>query len=285
MEWDGRVAVVTGGSTGIGRATAALLAERGASVVVAARRAERVEEAVAHAAARGGEVLGVPTDIADLASVQRLAEVTFERFGRVDLAFFNAGVSASGGAIDPDLDGWKRAIDINVYGLLHCIKAFVPRMLEQEGERWVLATTSGSGIHGTAYNTPAYAMTKAAEVSIMESLYGQLRDAGEDDVHAGVVVPPLVRTNLGGDDQSIWPKVEQMLRSKGRPATAVEAEQFAPAVLDGIERRSFWIGVTQENDALHMGGHNQDNVARTHEIVRARAESMIAETPPDPYLW
>ena len=90
----------------------------------------------------------------------------------------------------------------------------------------MLATTSGAGIHGTAYDTAPYAATKAAQLSIMESLYGQARDQGLP-LHVGVVVPPLTRTNLAGDDLSIWGHVVNGLATRGIPAALIEPEEFA----------------------------------------------------------
>ena len=111
-------------------------------------------------------------------------------------------------------------------GLLHGLKAFLPRMVEGGTECSVLATTSGAGIHGTAYDTAPYAATKAAQLSIMESLYGQVRDQGLP-VHVGVVVPPLTRTNLAGDDGSIWEHVVNGLAKRGIPAALIEPEELA----------------------------------------------------------
>ena len=93
----------------------------------------------------------------------------------------------------------------------------------------MLATTSGAGIHGTAYATAPYAATKAAQLSIMESLYGQVRDEGLD-LHVGVVVPPLTRTNLAGDDLSIWEHVAAGLAAHGMPAAVIEPEAVAALV-------------------------------------------------------
>jgi uncharacterized Fe-S cluster-containing radical SAM superfamily enzyme len=118
----------------------------------------------------------------------------------------------------------------------------------------------------------------------MESLYGQVRDEGLD-LHVGVVVPPLTRTNLAGDDLSIWEHVAAGLAAHGLPAAVIEPEAVAALVVEGIERRSFWIEADAEQDARLYGGQNRENIERVHEIIRAKADAMIDHTPPDPYLW
>lgn len=282
--FEGKVAVVTGGSTGIGRATAAALADRGMRIVLAARRAERLDRAVHDLRDRGGDVIGVPTDVADSAAVRQLADVAFETFGCVDVAVFNAGAASADRLLEPDLHVWRRASETNVLGLVNCIAAFVPRMVERAPLPSVLATTSGAGIHGTAYASAPYAATKAAQLSIMESLYGQARDAGLN-LHVGVVVPPLTRTNLAGDDLSIWAHVVAGLAAGGVPAALIEPEELADVIVEGIERRSFWIEADLEQDARHFGGRNHATIVRNHEIIRAKAHAMIEHRPPDDYLW
>ncbi len=284
MELEGKVAVITGGSTGIGRACAHAFADRRMRLVLASRRADRLQQTVDELAADGASVVGVATDIGRADDVEVLADRAFGAFGRVDVAFLNAGAPSADRVVAPDLEVWRSAVDTNILGLLHCLRAFVPRMAEQSSGASVLATTSGAGIHGTAYATAPYAATKAAQLSIMESLYGQARDEGLD-LHVGVVVPPLTRTNLAGDDLSIWDHVAAGLAAHGLPAAVIEPEAVAALVLEGIERRSFWIEADTEQDARLYDGRNRANIARVHEIIRAKADAMIDHTPPDPYLW
>ncbi len=284
MELDGKVAVITGGSTGIGRATARAFADRDMQLVLASRRPDRLERAVGELVDAGATAIGVPADVARPEDVARLADAAFDAFGRVDVAFFNAGAPSADRMVAPDLDVWRVAVDANVLGLVHCLHAFVPRMVEQEGRASVLATTSGAGIHGTAYATAPYAATKAAQLSIMESLYGQVRDEGID-LHVGVVVPPLTRTNLVGDDLSIWEHVAAGLTAHGVPAALIEPDAVAALIVEGLERETFWIEADREQDARLFDGRNRENIERVHEIIRAKADAMIEHQPPDRYLW
>ena len=284
MDLEGKVAVITGASTGIGRATAAAFASAGMKVVLAARRADRLATAVAELRAEGFDAVGVPTDVTDFDQVSRLADAAYDAFVRVDVAFFNAGSPSADRLIDPDLGVWQAAIATNILGLLHGLKAFLPRMLRDGAPCSVLATTSGAGIHGTAYDTAPYAATKAAQLSIMESLYGQVRDQGFP-LHVGVVVPPLTRTNLAGDDLSIWGHVADGLANRGIPAALIEPEELAHVIVEGLEQQAFWIEADDDQDARYFGGRNRATIARNHEIIEAKAAAMVNHTAPDGYLW
>jgi NAD(P)-dependent dehydrogenase (short-subunit alcohol dehydrogenase family) len=284
MQIEGAVVVITGGSTGIGRAAARLLAERGARLVLASRRPERLDATVAALRAGGADVVGVPTDVGHLDQVEHLAATTWEQFGQVDVALFNAGAPSIDNLLDVDLAAWRTAIDTNVYGLLHCLKAFVPRMIARGSQAAVYATTSGAGIHGTTYATAPYAATKNTQLSIMESLYGQARDAGVP-LHVGVVVPPLTRTNLVGDDLSVWDAVERGLSRDGRAPALIEPEEFAQVIVDGIEADRFWIAATAEDDDRYFGGRYAGAIRRSRRLVRAKADAVADHHPPDGYLW
>jgi NAD(P)-dependent dehydrogenase (short-subunit alcohol dehydrogenase family) len=279
-----RVVLITGGSTGIGRCTAELLGAQGARLVLAARRRERLDPVVDLLQERGAEVLGLPTDIGKLEEVERLADAAYEKFGRIDIALFNAGASSSDSLLDPDLEVWKRSIDGNLYGLLHSIKAFVPRMVEQGEPCAVYATTSGAGIHGTKYQTAPYATVKNAQLSIMESLYGQVRERGLP-IQVGVIVPPLTRTNLAGDDLSVWEQVAAGLSREGKPAPLIEPEEFAEVILAGIREDRFWIEATPEDDERYFGGRYAGSIRSSRKRIRAKAEAMATYEPPDSYLW
>lgn len=284
MDVADRVVLITGASTGIGRSTAELLAKHGARLVLAARRRERLDAVVDSLRAGGSEVVGLPTDIGRLDEVERLADAAYEKFGRVDIALFNAGASSSDSLLDPDLEVWKRSIDGNLYGLLHSIKAFVPRMVEQGGPCAVYATTSGAGIHGTKYQTAPYATVKNAQLSIMESLYGQVRERGLP-MTVGVIVPPLTRTNLAGDDLSVWERVAAGLSRDGKAAPLIEPEEFAEVTLAGIREDRFWIEATPEDDERYFGGRYAGSIRSSRKRIRAKAEAMATYLPPDSYLW
>ena len=165
MDLDGKVAVVTGASTGIGRAAATAFARRGMKLVLAARRTERLRTAVAELHADGFDAVGVPTDVAELEQVRDLATAAYDAFGRVDVAFFNAGSPSVDRLVDPDLDVWRDATAPTCAG---CRTARLSAwMLHDGAECTVLATTSGAGFTGRM--TPRL-RRRRRQLSIMEAL-------------------------------------------------------------------------------------------------------------------
>lgn len=283
-DFNGKVAVITGAGSprGIGRATASLLLSRGAKVVVADVNADALEQTVIDLKA-DGEVLGVPTDVSDAASVQALADASFSAFGRVDVAFLNAGIGLGGTFLGDDLPAWERMIGVNQLSVLYGIKAFLPRMVAQGGHGHLLATSSGAGVIGTNYGGPTYAMTKAAVVSLMESLHGTLRDKGID-ITTTVVLPPLTASNLGGNPD-IMSYVEKNLRAGGVPAKVAQPEMIAQIVLEAIENDSFWANPTAEQDERIFGGILRETLAWENGLLEARRAALAERTAPDPYLW
>jgi NAD(P)-dependent dehydrogenase (short-subunit alcohol dehydrogenase family) len=280
----GKVAVITGASTGIGRASASVFGREGMRLVLAARRADRLDDALREMTAAGYEAIAVPTDIGDFGDVQRLADAAMDAFGRVDLAFLNAGLAGAGSLLDIDLDAWRTSIDTNLFGVVYGIKAFLPLLSRSGDPGSLLVTTSATGIHGTSYNGAAYSATKNAQLSIVEALYGQLRDA-KSAVHVGVVVPPLTRTNLAGDDLSVWTHIEANLAGRRGAPALIEPHEFAEVVLEGVRDRSFWIETTPEQNERLYGGRDGGASARKAHMLNARAEAMIERQPPDRYLW
>jgi NAD(P)-dependent dehydrogenase (short-subunit alcohol dehydrogenase family) len=228
-------------------------------------------------------VIGVPTDVASLASVQALADAAWGHYGRVDIAFLNAGVGAGGTLFDDAMDEWRRVLDINLFGILHGIKAFAPRMIEQGGPGDIFGTTSGAGAAGVQYQTPAYATSKAAVCSLMECLYGQLRDLGSP-IRAHVVFPPLTRSGLAGDP-TFMEFVQQGLAKGGVPAILAEPEEVALTVLETLESGSFWAHHDHEADQRLSGGRYAPVIDWEDQVIRNRADALINRTAPDSYLW
>jgi NAD(P)-dependent dehydrogenase (short-subunit alcohol dehydrogenase family) len=280
----GKVAVITGASTGIGRACAAVFAREGMKVVLAARRSDRLEVAVSALASSGADVLGVPTNVGDYDDVQRLADAAMTAYGRVDIALLNAGIGSGSSLLDIDLSSWHDSVHTNIFGLVHGIKAFLPLLRQTADPGSILATSSAAGVQGTHYTSAAYAATKNAQVTIMEALYGQLRDAGSS-VHVGVVLPPLVRSNLVGDDLELWTEIEKrMAGAPGAPAL-IEPHEFAEVVLEGIRERAFWIEPSEEQNMRLFAGRDAGAPIRKAKLIGRKADAMLNRTTPDRYLW
>jgi NAD(P)-dependent dehydrogenase (short-subunit alcohol dehydrogenase family) len=281
----GKVAVITGGGSerGIGRATGALLAEHGAKVVLADVNREALSSTVRALSAKGYDVTGVPADVTDISSMRGLADAAVAAYGSIDIVFLNAGIGVRADLLDQDTSAWETVTRINFLGVLYGIKAFVPRMIAQGTPGHVLATTSPAGIAGTNYTSAAYAASKAAMCSLMESLHGRLRADGAD-IATTIVAPPLARTNLAGDP-AIMDHIDRQLQSVGVPPGLVEPEQVAELVLDAIVNQRFWASVTPDTVLRVLGGKLSDLAGWQAKMARERAESFATGGEPDAYIW
>jgi NAD(P)-dependent dehydrogenase (short-subunit alcohol dehydrogenase family) len=185
------VTIITGASSGIGRATAALFAAAGARLVLAARSAEGLAVVTAELEARGAEVLAVPTDVTGEPDIRRLVDRALARFGRVDIAVCNAGVYIRGAAKDLPLEAFERCMQVNFYGTLHLVRAVLPLMLAQ-GSGHVVAVTSVDGRKGLPPDA-AYVASKYAATGFMDVLRQELRGTG---VFASTILPGRVDTPM-----------------------------------------------------------------------------------------
>ena len=279
QDFRGKVAVVTGTANprGIGFASARRFAELGCSVVLADLDGDGAA-ARASELGIGADAVAVQTDMADPAAVNRLADKTYDRFGATHILLLNhvAPTGRAGhGLLNPDPFAWELHTRVNLLGVVYGIKAFVPRMIAGGHHGHVLATTSGAGATGTMYGNGPYAVTKAAITSLMECLYGQLRDAGADIV-ASLVFPPV--TDTSGVEGRIESTVK-MLHSTGMPAVASAPDDVAAFTVEAIRRDTFWA----RPDLIDDNRHEQTDWEA--HIYRTRAETLIARAAPDPDLW
>lgn len=196
--FEGRVAVVTGGGSGIGRALSELFARERARVVVADVDPRAAEDTVAAIRSAGGDALAVPTDVADRASVQALADRAFSAYGAVHVLCNNAGVALWGGLETATHRDWQWAIGVNLWGVIHGIEAFVPRMIAGKQGGHVVNTASMAGLIASqglgVYNT-----TKYAVVGLSETLAKDLRPYG---IGVSVLCPMGVSTRIRQSDRN-----------------------------------------------------------------------------------
>jgi NAD(P)-dependent dehydrogenase (short-subunit alcohol dehydrogenase family) len=200
--FDGRVALVTGGSSGIGRATAARLAKMGASIAVAARNQAALDEVAAGVRAGGGQALAVPTDVSDAEQCRQAVEKTVAQFGRLDVLLCAAGLSMRAYFDGSDLSALERIVRVNLLGTMYMTYHALPHVKASRGS--LVAVSSMTGKRGI----PSYAVYGASKFGIQglyESLRVELRPAG---VHVGVVSPAFVdtplRENVLGPDGKPW---------------------------------------------------------------------------------
>ncbi len=213
----GKVAVITGASSGIGEAAARLLAKEGARMVLVARRKDRID---ALAAEIGDAALAIETDVADLAAVQVMIAQVKERFGGIDLLFNNAGMGVNGPFADSDPVEWKTQIDANLYGVLNCTHAALPLMKGREGAM-ISTVSSVGGRYGIA-GWSVYNATKFAVVGFSDALR---KEVGEQGIRVSLIEPGAVWTEWGHN------VTEQAMRERREKVDALHAEDVAQALV------------------------------------------------------
>lgn len=288
QDFAGRVAVVTGGASGVGKCLCADLARAGAHVVIADIDPARLETVRTEIDKLGdGRVLAIVCDVTKEVSVQALAQTVFTEFEAVHILFNNAGVGlgeAQRKIWDLPASDWRWGVDVNVLGVVYGIAAFVPRMLAGGQDGVIVNTSSTNGGLRSLPNTPIYAATKAAVTSISEVLHqqllrenGKLRAAvlfpGPHTVNTGILASGEVRPDEyvehDGQKQVAYRTMEDLLKSTGLKLKLTEPEEVATFALDGIRKGLFWlIPDSPDSDAL----------------IAARTDQILARADP-PSAW
>jgi clavulanate-9-aldehyde reducatase len=224
----GKVAVVTGASSGIGEATALALAEAGAAVSLAARRGDRIEALVERITEAGGKALAVETDVAEEEQANRFIRETKEQLGRLDILVNNAGVMLLGPVIGADTNQWRQMIEVNLLGLLYCTHAVLPIMGEQ-GSGHIVNISSVAGRFATL-GAAVYNLTKFGVNAFSEALRQEVAAA---NVKITVVEPGFVATELQGHNTHpmVVEAIEKMRKEIGEP---LEAGDIAEAILYAV---------------------------------------------------
>ena len=239
-----KVAVITGAASGLGLAMAQRFAASGMRVVLADVEAGPLDTAVAGLRDAGHEAFGVVTDVTDADAVSRLADAAFDTYGAVHVLCNNAGVVKRARTWELTLDDWRWVIDVDLWGVIHGIRAFVPRMLAQ-GEGHVVNTASMAGLLPIA-NLGAYAAAKSAVVGLSQSMQLEFEQLGSA-LHASVLCPGFISTGITTSarnrptdlaDQAPPPDLP---RTTASTVPLMTADEVAGQVLDAIEHDRFWI--------------------------------------------
>jgi 3-oxoacyl-[acyl-carrier protein] reductase len=221
----GRIAVISGASSGLGRASARLFAQEGAAVALLARRAERLQALAGEIEANGGDVLAIACDVAREDDVRDAVRQTVERFGRVDVLVNSAAILVQGPIVQTSLSDWQASLEINLIGTFLLIREVVPGMLERDYGR-VVNVTSGWSCDG-APGYAAYGTSKAGVDSLTRSLAGEV---GRADVLVNSFSPGGMKTEMwssGPSPESVAPDVLRLatLPRGGLQGQVVRVEQ------------------------------------------------------------
>jgi NAD(P)-dependent dehydrogenase (short-subunit alcohol dehydrogenase family) len=259
QEFQGKVAVVTGAASGIGFALAERFAREGMKVVLADVEADALARAEAELRGRGATVLAVRTDVRQAGEVEALAEQTLAAFGGVHVLCNNAGVVVFKSSWEHTLADWEWVLGVNLWGVIHGVRTFVPIMLRQGTEGHVVNTASGAGLI-TAPFFGSYFVSKHGVVALSECLSRELAQSGAP-VKVSVLCPNLVRTNIGAS-------------ARNRPLALTNPEEASPASaeaqrLDEANRR-----------AVEEAGIPPAQVA-DHVVAAIRADTFYILTHPE----
>jgi NAD(P)-dependent dehydrogenase (short-subunit alcohol dehydrogenase family) len=280
-DFEGKVAVVTGAASGMGRAFAERFAQEGMKVVLADVEAPALETAVAELRQKEHDVIGVLTDVSKAESVENLAQKALDLYGKVHVVCNNAGVFQGGASAmwEWTLKDWQWMVGVNFWGVVHGIRTFVPLMLRQDEEGHIVNTSSlaglvaGFGIYGT---------TKHAVVAMSESLYLELK-ARNAKIGVSVLCPAGVNTNIGEADRN---RPQELRNEDGRTDVGGEERarlidifrasrppaEVAEIVLDGIRNDQFYLRTEEPSPGL-----------RSDQAIRTRMENIIARQNPVPW--
>jgi NAD(P)-dependent dehydrogenase (short-subunit alcohol dehydrogenase family) len=262
-DFKGRVAVVTGGGSGIGAALARAFAREGSKVVLADLDRDGMDRVAGEIAAQGGETLSVHTDVASLESVEALAKRTLERFGAAHIVCNNAGVGVFGPLAEATHKDWQWVMNVNIWGVIHGIEVFLPRLIAQGQGGHIVNTASMAGLAGMP-GLGVYCASKFAVVGLTESLQRELSGHG---IGASVLCPMIVNTQINASERN-RPKE---LRNEGASEPSLTEGQFTVSrVIEAPEVAERVVQAIRDK-ALHILTH-----VESRDILRRRGARLDA---------
>ena len=263
----GGTAVITGGANGIGLAAGTQYASMGMNVLVADRDIDQLkvaEEALQSAAVNGAKTMGKTCDVSIAAEVDALAETAAETFGGVSVLMNNAGAGMNPGKPWENAEGWKKLLDVNLWGVIHGVQAFVPGMLESGKPGLVINTGSKQGITRPPGNS-AYNLSKAGVIAFTEALAHELRQLEDCPLSVHLLIPGFTYTGM----------ISQFLPQK--PEAAWTSEQVVEFMLKSLETNDFYIlcpdnDVTREMDERRIQWNADDLIKNRPALSRWHAD-------------
>src|SRR5919198_384295 len=241
MQLEGKVAVITGGASGIGKGTALAMARRGTNVVIADVNDRRLEETHAELATLGGRVLTVHCDVSKEADMQRLAQVALIEMGHVDILMNNAGVVLRGALEEIAIADWEWSFGVNVLGVIHGIRVFLPHMIAR-GSGYIINTASIAGLVALTGEGAPYIASKFAVVGLSEALALYARPKG---IGVSVLCPGGVETNLDETERviGITPERAEIEAEESGVFHSVlmNPDQIGEIVVEAVRENRFFI--------------------------------------------
>jgi NAD(P)-dependent dehydrogenase (short-subunit alcohol dehydrogenase family) len=275
-ELAGKTAFVTGGAGGIGLALGRAFAEAGMKVMLADIEVDALAAAVEGLRGLGADVRGVPCDVADAGSVERAAKASFEAFGNVHVVCNNAGVAAGGGIDHISLENWQWVLDVNLMGVLHGIRAFLPHIRAHGEGGHIVNTASMAGLLSGLGFSP-YVASKFAVVAMSEGLATQLEPLG---IGVTVICPGYVRTRIGESGRNRQERYGLAQTLDPASPAAVLVAQIAERLQSGLdpsEVAKLVLSAIRENELYvfthpEMRGEVDDRFA----AIRAALDKAVA---------
>jgi NAD(P)-dependent dehydrogenase (short-subunit alcohol dehydrogenase family) len=271
MQIDGAVAVITGGASGIGRATVFEMVRRGASVVAADIHLDRLEEVRVAVEEMGGRALTVRCDVAFDDHVEHLRHEVLEEFGRVDIMMNNAGVAILGPPETISMEDWDWMLQVNLFGVIRGVRAFLPHMMER-GSGHIVNTASLAGLYAYNWDTIPYITGKFGVVGLTEGLALYAKPHG---VGVSLVCPGLVETNLGESARVAGVPDGMQWMSEMPLKNSVSPETIATQVCDAVTEDRFIVLSEPDLVTERMQARANDYDAYIDEMIGSLA------TPPN----
>jgi NAD(P)-dependent dehydrogenase (short-subunit alcohol dehydrogenase family) len=248
-DFAGRIAVITGGASGIGLGMSRAFAARGMKLVIADLDEEKLDSVVKEFTSRGAQAVGEVCDVSKLEAVESLAEKALKNFGAVHVACNNAGVCLPTSARNMKLDDWRWIIDVDLWGAIYGVKVFLP-LIEEAGEGHISATSSVAGLI-SGQMMGAYSIAKHGVVALMTATERELRSK-KSKVSASVLCPGMINTNISSNSIGYRPRKRKPMFDGARSAkltsdiqasleAGMQANEVGELMVSAIEQNKFWV--------------------------------------------
>jgi NAD(P)-dependent dehydrogenase (short-subunit alcohol dehydrogenase family) len=271
------VAVITGAGSGIGSGLARHAGAIGMTVVVADIDGAAAERVAADIRASGGRAEAMVVDVSQPAELDRLAQAVFARHGSVRLLVNNAGIETLGFTWEIPAERWERTLDVNLHGMIHGVRAFVPKMLETGEECWI-ANLASIGAFGQMPGQTAYMVTKHAAQSFSECLHLEMQVKGAP-IHVASIIPASVKSAIfdagHGDGESDFGSRQRRVMHQMLQAYGMELPEAARVIFAGLARGDFWISTHPEVTRAMIVGRMAFFQSEAAPTLTAETEAIL----------